>query len=232
MKYFFGFCVLSFSLLIYVLNNPTNETIRAATDDFRVLTSAPSATPAQAQDAPSTRPSLQAFSSAPAARKKSVPATTNADEHSNSPTFVKEHEDPVTTNRQELKINALNELIRAMPDKKLSDIATSNFNKETIDYEWGMAYEQKISAFFSQNPTFSNFSPDTVECRSENCQIVISAADKDQLATISSSVIDAVYSSNNELTKNALYVIDEQTNTLRFYFGRNKEVDSIGTILQ
>lgn len=217
---------------MYVLNNSTKEDVKAATDDSLVLTSTPSATPTQIEDITSAKPSLQAFSSAHTARKKPAPAAGNADESSTNAAFVKEHEDSAVTNRQELKINALNELIRAMPDKNLSDISTSNFNKEAIDYEWGIAYEQKISSFFSQNPIFSNFSPDTIECRSENCQIVISAADKDQLAIISSSVINAVYSSTNELTKNALYVIDEQTNTLRFYFGRNEEVDSIGTILQ
>lgn len=232
MKYFFGFCVFSFSVLMYLLNNPTKEDVRTTAHDSRVLTSATSAMPAQIKHISPAEPSLQVFSSIANAQKNLTHTTKDVNERSHSSVSAEERENLFAATRQELKINAVNALMRTMSDKKLSDISISNFNKEAIDYEWGMAYEQKISVFFNQNPIFSNFSPDTIECRSRNCQIVISAADKDQLATISSSVIDAVYSSNNELTKNALYVIDEQTNTLRFYFGRNEEDDSIGTILQ
>lgn len=235
MKHFLKFCVFFFGYLVfYILSNPVKDSLNAM-NPLASVKAPPSVSPIpheQIKNIPTVKPSFQALPAITPKQKNVTLPIENANENSDGQAGLQANEDLSIINRHKLKIDAINDLMRDKPDEKLSDISASNFNKEEVDYEWGLAYEQKIGAFFHETPAFSGFSPDIIECHSENCKITISAANKDQLTNISASVVDAVYSSNNELTKNAIYVIDEETNTLSFYFGRNEEGDSISTILQ
>lgn len=221
-------------LAFFMLSNSTKESLNAMTHfaSVKVPPKASSVPHEQIKNIPSVKSPFLTLPINIAEQKTLTLPIESATENSDELTGLRENEDLGMSNRYKLKIDAINELMRSKPDEKLSDISKSNFSKESVDYEWGMAYEKKIGAFFHETPIFSDFSPDIIECRSENCKITISAANKDQLTDISASVVDAVYSSNNEIIKNAIYVIDEETNTLSFYFGRNEEDDSISTILK
>lgn len=236
MKSFLRLGAFSFGCLaFYMMSNFVKEDVNVVAHNTSVktsLSSVPSFSQEQIKSIHPVKPSFQILPATISEQKKSTLSVTDVKGDSGELVGLQENEDLSIASSNELKINAINELMRSTSDKKLSDISLMNFNKEEFDYDWGMEYEKKINTFFHETPAFSDFSPDVIECRSKNCKILISAANKDQLKNISKSVIDAVYNNNNEIIKNAIYVIDEQTNTLSFYFGRNKEDGSISTILR
>lgn len=235
MKIFLRLGAFSFGCLaFYMMSNFAKEDVNLVAHNASVKAplSVPSFPQEQIKIIHPVKPPFQVLPATIPEQKKSILSITDVREGSGGFVGLQDNEELSIANSNELKINAINELMRDAPDKKLSDISLINFNKEEFDYGWGMEYEKKINTFFHETPVFSDFSPDVIECRSKNCKILISAANKDQLTNISKSVIDAVYNNNNELIKNAIYVIDEQTNTLSFYFGRNEEDGSISTILK
>lgn len=235
MNIFFRLGAFSFGCLIfYMMSNFAKEGINVVAHNANVIPPLSESSFSQEQ-IKSIHPVMPPFQVLPALIPEQNPLILSVKDvikDSDELVGLQENEDLSIANNNELKIHTINELMRSAPDKKLSDISLINFNKEEFDYDWGMEYEKKINDFFHETPVFSDFSPDVIECRSKNCKILISAASKDQLTNISRSVIDTVYNNNNELIKNATYVIDEQTNTLSFYFGRNEEDGSISTILK
>jgi archaellin len=102
-----------------------------------------------------------------------------------------------------------------------NQILQGKFDNEEIDYAWSSTQEDKIYNLFDTNPLLNQISPNSVSCKSKNCQIVIPMNDPSQLNKLYSSIRESSIAIDNGQSYESLsYFIEPNSGQLTMYLSR------------
>lgn len=106
--------------------------------------------------------------------------------------------------------------------KPIVEVMDELFQEESIDAEWAYMNEKNIHNFFVENVKFSNFSPDSIQCKSRSCQVIISSSDKKTGDDIRADITQQILETNANIPTGIMSVIDPETAKLIIYFQEDK----------
>ncbi|HEY8940519.1 MAG TPA: hypothetical protein VIM59_10025 [Cellvibrio sp.] len=106
--------------------------------------------------------------------------------------------------------------------KPIVEVMNELFQEESIDSEWAYMNEKNIHSFFIGNIKFSNFSPDSIQCKSRSCQVIISSFDKKISDEIRADIAQQIFETSADIPTGIMSVIDPKTAKLIIYFQEDK----------
>ena len=104
------------------------------------------------------------------------------------------------------------------PSKRVVEVMNELFQEEIVDAEWAYINEKNIHDFFRGNLKFSTFSPDSVQCKSRSCQVIISSSDKKSGDDIRADIAQQILEKNTNIPTGIMSVLDPETAKLIIYF--------------
>jgi len=106
--------------------------------------------------------------------------------------------------------------------KPIVEVMNELFQEESIDAEWAYMNEKSIHSFFIGNIKFSNFSPDSIQCKSRSCQVIISSFDKKTSDDIRADIAQQILETSADIPTGIMSVIDPKTAKLIIYFQEDR----------
>jgi hypothetical protein len=116
------------------------------------------------------------------------------------------------------RFKSINGRLAQDPTMSVSDVLEKLFEEEPVEIEWARKNEENIYNFFRDSNNFKNFSPESVDCRSSSCRVVISAADEIASIEIQNKISHQLTINHSAIPSSFSTITDQQTAKLTIYF--------------
>ncbi|WP_331351391.1 hypothetical protein [Cellvibrio sp. UBA7671] len=116
------------------------------------------------------------------------------------------------------RFKSINGRLAQDPTMSVSDVLGKLFEEEPVEIEWARKNEENIYNFFRDSNNFKNFSPESVDCRSSSCRVVISAADEIASIEIQNKISHQLTINHPAIPRSYSTITDQQTAKLTIYF--------------
>lgn len=122
----------------------------------------------------------------------------------------------------ENRFNAINDRLTKEPNKSVIDVMGAIFDEEPTDLSWARENEERIYNFFRNGNDFLNFSPESVDCKSSSCQVIIAAPDEGIGIDIQNKISHQLSKNPTIILNNYSATVDPESARLIIYFHRNE----------
>jgi len=116
------------------------------------------------------------------------------------------------------RFKSINGRLAQDPSMTVSVVLEKLFEEEPLEIEWARKNEENIYNFFRDSNNFKSFSPESVDCRSSSCRVVISAADEIASIEIQNKISHQLAISHSAIPSCYSTITDQQTAKLTIYF--------------
>lgn len=154
----------------------------------------------------------------PATNQNTAPKSTTGETANPDP---KEISAAIAATQQQ--ISELRDFIRNNPNADVSKTTRQNFEREPIDSAWASDFQLKLSNYFKNDPAFSEFTTQSIECRTHRCRISIAVTDTQQIHQISQDVLSNILINKEEIPKKIIFEQDPSQASLNVYLAKNED---------
>lgn len=126
--------------------------------------------------------------------------------------------------KQESHINRLRSFSDGVAKDELSDNVSSQYQAERVDFEWAAQEESRLSSLFDNSGALSDYYPESISCRSSNCEIVVPLQSMDDESEVYQLVHEELIADDEEYSQSTITSIsNNQRGTVSLYLSKNHE---------
>lgn len=122
----------------------------------------------------------------------------------------------------ENRFGAINDRLAKEPTKSVIDVMSTLFEEESTDLLWARENEENIYNFFRNGSGFVNFSPESVDCKSLSCKVIIAVPDESAGMDIQNKISYQLSIDPSKIPNNYSASVDPKSAKLIIYFQRNE----------
>jgi len=122
----------------------------------------------------------------------------------------------------ENRFGVINDRLAREPTKSVIDVMGALFDEEPTDLLWARENEENIYNFFRNGSSFISFSPESVDCKSLSCKVIISVPDENAGMDIQNKISYQSSIDPSKILNNYSATVDPKSAKLIIYFQKDE----------